>query len=67
MRQLLGLMLLGLWITSCAPTTYNSGYYGKKRIVVKEYGYRKADQNRKEKYFNNANYRNKQIAKKIKH
>lgn len=60
-------LLLGLWLVSCAPTTYNVGYYGKKRIVIKEHTYRKADQNRKEKYFNNPNYKNKQIAKKVRH
>ena len=66
MRRLIVLSVLGIWLISCTPVTYNNGYYGKKKVVIKEGKYTSADEKKKIKYYYNPEYRRKQIVKKTK-
>ena len=67
MKRLTWLLILGAWSVSCTPVTYNSGYYGKKKVVVKEGKYTSADDRKKMKYYYNPEYRRKQLVRKVKH
>ena len=66
MKRLITLLVLGIWSISCTPVTYNNGYYGKKKVVIKEGKYTSADEKKKIKYYYNPEYRRKQIARKTK-
>lgn len=67
MKRLIVFLIFGIWSIACTPVTYNSGYYGKKKVVVKEGKYTAGDEKKKIKYYYNPEYRRKQIAKKTKH
>ncbi|MDN5215344.1 hypothetical protein QQ020_24910 [Fulvivirgaceae bacterium BMA12] len=67
MKRLIAFLILGVWFFSCTPITYNNGYYGKKKVVVKEGKYTSADERKRIKYYYNPEYKRKQIVRKTKH